>query len=74
MDIPSEVFDEDSDVHWECKRCVLSPTKAGITGRVYFRGGGGQCPLKKFCPPWKFNESLHITTACHPPPDWSIIK
>ena len=24
MDIPSEVFDEDSEVHWECNRCVQS--------------------------------------------------
>ena len=28
MDIPSEVFDEDSEVHWECKRCVQSHTQA----------------------------------------------
>ena len=32
MDIPSEVFDEDSEVHWECKRCVQSHTQASATG------------------------------------------
>ena len=29
MDIPSEVFDEDSEAHWECKR---SHTQPSITG------------------------------------------
>ena len=27
MDIPIEVFDEDSEVHWECKQCVESCTQ-----------------------------------------------
>ena len=33
MDIPSEVFDEDSEVHWECKRCVQSLSQPSITGQ-----------------------------------------
>ena len=32
MDIPGEVFDEDSEVHWECKRCVQSHTQPSTTG------------------------------------------
>ena len=26
MDVPSEVFDEVAEVHWECKMCVQSPS------------------------------------------------
>ena len=34
MDIPSEVFDEDSEVHWECNRWVQSHTQATTIGTV----------------------------------------
>ena len=33
MDIPSEVFDEDSEVHWECNRWVQSHTQATTIGK-----------------------------------------
>ena len=34
MDIPSEVFDEDSDVCWECKRCVQPLTQSTVCAWV----------------------------------------
>ena len=32
MDIPSGVFDENSEVHWECKKCVQSYAQPSTTG------------------------------------------
>ena len=34
MDIPSDVFDEGSEVHWECKRCVQSLSRPSIAGEL----------------------------------------
>ena len=40
MDIPSEVFDEDSEVHWECKRCVQSPSSTAKSAQYEMRDEG----------------------------------